>query len=198
MQDHAQDGMKIVRQGAERAIEQIPPEAWPVIDLMFRITIALTIIWILLELIAWWRRRAYNLTIASTARRNKEAQPDFLNVDNKAREKAIERGEDYEEKLEERERQEALEALKAAKEPVTIASRIASVATFLMSVFTLITGFSGAIFGVGRIGGYLEDATTAGKFEYLIQEHPIGCIIVAFVIGYHIWRYFAEKKWEKA
>ena len=46
------------------------------------------LLWLLLSLVAWWRRRAYNLTVASTARRSKKAQPDFLNVDKKARAKA--------------------------------------------------------------------------------------------------------------
>lgn len=178
--------------------EQIPPDAWPMIDMMFRITIGLTIVWVILSLIGWWRRRAYNLTIASTAKKRKKAQPDFLKVDEKARKEAIKAGERHEDSLDDREKEEALAALKAAKGPVAWSERIASAATFLMSIFTLLTGFSGAIFGVKRLDGYLADAGTAGRLEYLLREHTIGCIVVVFVIGYHTWRYFAEKKWKKA
>ena len=198
MKSTAQSTAQAARDGLQQAIDQIPPDAWPFIDLMFRITIALAIIWIVLVLIAWWRRRAYNLTVASTARKSKKAQPDFLSVDKKAREEAIERGERHEKHLEEREREEALAALKAAKEPVTWASRIASAATFLMSLFTLLTGFAGTVLGVGRMEGYLVEAGTDGKIEYLLREHTIGCIVVVLVIAYHIWRYVAEKKWKKA
>ncbi len=198
IQDQAEAGIRAAQEGAQQAIDQIPPEAWPMIDLMFRITIGLAIVWLILSLIGWWRRRAYNLTIASTAKANKKAQPDFLSVDEKARKEAVDRGRGHEETLSKREADEALATLKAAKEPITWASRIASAATFVMSLFTLLTGFSGAIFGVKRLGGYVEDATTSGQIEYVLREHTIGCAVVAFVIGYHIWRFIAEEKWKKA
>ena len=198
IQDQAEESVRAAQQGAQQVIEQIPPDAWPLIDLMFRITMGLALVWLLLSLIGWWRRRAYNLTVASTAKRNKKAQPEFLSVDEKARKEAIDRGRGHEEALAKREADEALATLKAAKEPITWASRMASAATFLMSLFTLLTGFSGAIFGVGRLGGYLEEATTSGRLEYVLREHTIGCAIVAFVIGYHIWRFIAEEKWKKA
>ncbi|MEL7199717.1 MAG: hypothetical protein AAGL10_15510 [Pseudomonadota bacterium] len=198
VQDQAAEGLRIAKDGLQQAVDRIPPDAWPIIDILFRVTIALAILWVVLSLIGWWRRRAYNLTVASTAGRNKKAQPDFLNVDEKARKEQIKAGERHEDVLEDREKEEALAALKAAKEPVTLASRLASAATFVMSLITLLTGFSGAILGIGRIEGQLAQAGTAGKLEYLITEHTIGCIIVAFVIGYKIWRFVAEKKWKKA
>ena len=198
VQDQAAEGLRIAQEGVNQAIDRIPPDAWPFIDLLFRITIALAVLWAVLSLIGWWRRRAYNLTVASTASRNKTAQPDFLNVDEKARKEQIKAGERHEKALEDREKEEALAALKAAKEPVTLASRLASAATFVMSLITLITGFSGAILGVGRIEGQLQAASASGRFQYLIENHAFGCAIVAFVIGYQIWRFIADKKWKKA
>ncbi|MEP3050449.1 MAG: hypothetical protein ABJP48_03460 [Erythrobacter sp.] len=198
VQDQAQGGVRAVQEGAQRVIDQIPPDAWPFIDLMFQITISLTLIWLVLELIGWWRRRAYNLTVAGTASQNKKAQPDFLKVDEKARKEQIARGERHEEMLDAREREEALAALKAAKGPVSIASRIASMATLLMSLFTLLSGLSGAVFSVGRMSSYLEEAGTTGRLEYVLTEHTFGCVVAVFVIGYNIWRYFSEKKWKKA
>lgn len=198
MQDQAAEGLRAAQDGVAQAIDRIPPDAWPFIDILFRIVIALAILWVVLAAIGWWRRRAYNLTVASSAGRNKKAQPEFLGVDEKARKEQIKAGERHEDTLAQREKEEALAALKAAKEPVTLASRLASAATFMMSLITLITGFSGAIFGIGRIEGQLRDAGTAGKLQYLIDNHLIGCIIVAFVIGYKFWRFIAEKKWKKA
>lgn len=199
MQGRAQQSLDQARAGIDNAIEKIPPEAWPAIDLMMNILIGLFIVWIALALVAWWRRRAYNLTIASTARLNRKAQPDFLNVDQKARTKAMERGEAHAKALDEREAaaEDALAALKAAKEPVTIASRIASTATLLMSIFTLLTGLTGAIFNITRVGDYLEQATMGERLSYLVQEHPIGTVVAVFVIGFNVWRYGAEKKWQK-
>ncbi|MEL7190173.1 MAG: hypothetical protein AAGK17_11520, partial [Pseudomonadota bacterium] len=160
VQEQAAEGLRAAQEGVNQAIDRIPPDAWPFIDILFRITIALAVLWVVLSLIGWWRRRAYNLTVASTAGRNKKAQPDFLNIDEKARKEQIKAGERHEDVLEEREKEEALAVLKAAKEPVTLASRLASMATFLMSIITLITGFSGAILGVGRIGDQLKAAGT--------------------------------------
>lgn len=198
MQNQAQNAMRTTEEVARRAIDSIPPDAWPVIDLMMRITIGLAAAWFVLSLIGWWRRRAYNLTIASTASRNKKAKPGFLDVDHKAREGAIARGEAYAEALDEREREEALAALKAAAGPVSLLSKFTRLATLGMSIITLLTGFSGAIFNVTKMGEYVEVATTAGRIQYIIEQHPIGTAVVMFVIGYSIWRYFADKKWEKA
>ncbi len=182
---------------AQDAIDRIPPDAWPIIDQCMRILIAVTIVWLVLAMIAWWRRRAYNLTVAASARRNKKARPDFLKVDKKAREAALARGEAYEEALEQREADEAREMLRAAAGPVGWLEHMARLATLAMSLFTLITGFTGAILNVTRVGEYVDKAGTEGKLEYLITEHPLGCTVAVLVIAYNIWRYFAEKKWKK-
>lgn len=198
MKSTAERGLDTARRTAEAAIDRIPPDAWPWIDLLFNIVIGLFIVWIVLSLVAWWRRRAYNLTIASTAKARKKAQPDFLSVDKKDRERQIARGDAHEEALDERDREEALAALKAAKEPLTIGARIAKMATFLMSIFTLLTGFSGTIISVGRIGDNIEDLTAAGRIQYLIQEHPVGVAVCLFVIGFQVWKYFSDEKWKKS
>ena len=105
-----QSSPDLIPANVQDAIDRIPPEAWPLIDIACKVTVAIALVWIFLALVAWWRRRAYNLTIASTAKRNKDAQPDFLTVDKKAREAAIERGAAHEADLTERERQEAIAA----------------------------------------------------------------------------------------
>src|SRR5690606_13233319 len=121
--------------------------------------------------------------------------PDFLNVDQKARNRAVERGEAHAQVLDQREAaaEDALAALKAAKEPVTIASRLASAATLMMSIFTLLTGLTGAVFNITRMGDYVEQASAGERLIYLVQEHPIGTAVAVFVIGFNVWRYSAEK-----
>jgi hypothetical protein len=182
----------------QNVIEQIPPEQWPLINTLFKITIVLALVWLAVALIAWWRRSAYNLTVAATADRAKQAQPDFLKINKEARAEAIERGEDHEAELAERERREAAAARQAANQPLAATGRLASVATFLMSLFTLLTALSGAALNVGVMGDHVQKLTTAGKLKYLIYEHTLGCAVVAFVIGYHIWKYFHDKKWKGA
>lgn len=198
MQDRAQEALSTAGEVAQQAINAIPPDAWPIIDQMMRILSLVAIAWLALALLAWWRRRAYNLTVASTASRNKAARPGFLEVDQAAREAAIKRGEAHEDMLDERDAQDARAKLKAAAGPVGMLERLARFATLAMSIFTLLAGFGGAIFNVTTMGRYVEEASAAGRIEYIITEHPFGCAVAVFVIGYSIWRYFAEKKWEKA
>lgn len=193
---NAEEVLQATRETAQAAIDRIPPDAWPMIDIAFRITIGVAIAWLLLSIFALWRRRAYNLTVASTTRRNKKAQPGFLKVDEKARAKAVRRGEAHEEVLEDREAEEELAALKAAKGPVTFAKRMASLASLVMSVFTLGSAFMGVILNVGRMGDYLKAGTSEGRIQYLLQEHPIGVAVAVLIIALHIYFYFTKKKWE--
>ncbi|MEP0190003.1 MAG: hypothetical protein ABJP70_06520 [Erythrobacter sp.] len=192
----AEEVLQVTRETAQAAIDRIPPDAWPMIDIAFRITIGLAIIWFVLSIIGWWRRRAYNLTIASTAKRNKKAQPDFLKVDEKARAKAIDRGKAHEEMLDQREAEEELAALKAAKGPVTFAQRMASAASLIMSVFTLGTAISGVVLNIGRMGDILKEGTSVSRIQYVLQEHPIGVAVALLIVAIHIYFYFTKKKWE--
>lgn len=198
MKQQLEQGLDVARNGISDAVDRIPPEAWPVIDQMFRILTILAVVWLLLAVLAWWRRKAYNLTIASTASRRKAAQPDFLGLDKDAREDAIERGEAHDKVLDKRERDDALATLRAAKEPIGLAARLASIATAAMSIITLVTGFMGSIGNVTKMNEYLEDASATERMSFIVQQHPLGCAIAVFAIGYAIWRYFAEKKWKEA
>lgn len=198
MKQQAQQGLDVAREAAEGAIERIPPEAWPMIDLMFKITIGLFVVWIFLALVAWWRRRAYNLTVASTHKRSKAAQPDFLSVNKEAREAAIERGEAHEEALAERDEAEAAAALAAAGKPLGFANRLASIATTAMSIFTLLTAISGAALNVGKMDEQVKELTASGKIEYLLKEHTFGVIVVLLIIAFQVWKFFNKEKWKEA
>lgn len=184
-------------QNVQQVVDRIPPEAWPLIDTLFRITIVIALVWLLLALVAWWRRRAYNLTVASTASRSKKAQPDFLRVDEKARKAAIERGEAHEEVLEEREREEALAALKAAKDPLSFSQRLAGFAAAAMSIFTLSTVIFGAVTNVTRMGEALQAVSSFEKIRIIIVNNWLGTLIALFVIVWHIYKYYADRKWKE-
>jgi hypothetical protein len=179
------------------AIDRIPPEAWPFIDILFRITIALVAVWLVLALVALWRRRAYNLTVASTAGKSRKAQPDFLKVDDDARDDAIRRGERHEKLLDDRDKEEALAALRAAKDPLTLGARLAGWAAAAMSVFTLLTAVVGVVGNVGRMGDMVSQMSSAERLEYLVTTYPISSLVVVLVVIYSVYRYFADRQWKE-
>lgn len=184
-------------QNVQDAIDRIPPDAWPLIDTLFRITVGLAAVWLLLVLVAWWRRRAYNLTVASTARKSRDAQPDFLRVDQKARKAAIARGEAHEEMLDAREREEALAAMRAGKDPLTTGSRLAGLATFAMSLFTLASVIFGAVGNVSKMGEALQSLSSFEKIEKVIADHWFAALVSALVIAWHIYKYVSGRKWKE-
>lgn len=189
-----QSAADVIPANVQDAIDRIPPEAWPLIDITAKVTVAIALVWIFLALVAWWRRRAYNLTIASTAKRNKDAQPDFLTVNKKAREEAIARGAAHEAELTERERLEALAASSGLKK----GSHIARIAALLMSLFTLACSIMGVVGNVGAMEKSVQNLTASGKIQYIIQQHPIATIIIVLVIAYNIYHYVTHRKWEEA
>lgn len=184
----------VIPANVQDAIDRIPPDAWPLINIAAKITVAVALVWIFLALVAWWRRRAYNLTVASTAKRNKAAQPDFLTVNKEAREAAIDRGKAHEAELTERERLEAL----AASSGLAKGSHFARLATLLMSLFTLACSVMGVVGNVGAMEASVQKLNASGKIQYIIQQHPIATIIIVLVIAYNVWHYFSHRKWEQA
>lgn len=184
--------MQNAQQTVQNAIDRIPPDAWPMIDMCFRITTAVALVWLALSLIAWWRRRAYNLTVASTARRSKKAQPDFLNVDRKARAAAINRGATHEAGLDLRDA-----AMGGGTDPVTWGSRIVGLGAFLMSLFTLGAVIVGSIGNVAKMGETLQKASSSEKLLRIVDDHLFGTIVATLVVAWHIYKYFADRKWKE-
>lgn len=176
-------------------LDRIPPDAWPLLDLLFKATIAAAAIWLALSLFVYWRRRAANLTPVTAPSRSKAAQPDFLNVDHAARREAIERGEAFERQLEIREAEERRTAAAAALKPATTGRRLAKIVTFIMSVFTLGTAVVGSIMDVSRMSGHLEQLSAPERLMEIIRAHPIGTAVVVTVIAGTVFKFFYERKW---
>ena len=176
-------------------LDRVPPEAWPLIDRMFQITVAVALIWLALSLFVYWKRKAANLTPVTAPGRNKDAQPDFLNVDHKARKAAIERGESFERELQVREAEEARTAERAALGAATSGRKLAKLASLLMSIFTLGTLIAGSIGNIGRMGEYMQQLSAPERILESIRNHPIGSVALVLVIAAAVYQYFNERKW---
>lgn len=174
-------------------LDKIPPEAWPLIDLLFNLTMAAAGVWMAITVFVVWRRRSSNLTPVNLPSKNRKSQPDFLKVDHKAREAAIKRGEGFEKELERRERDEARRAARHRRSPATIGQRIAGIVTLIMSLFTLASMIYGSIFTVTRMGGMMEEYSTQERIIAVIQAHPIAFVITILVIFARIFTFFMNR-----
>ena len=162
---------------------------------LFQITVAVAALWLALSLFVYWRRRAANLTPVTAPRMSKDAQPEFLKVDHKAREAAIERGEAFENQLEIREAEERRAAEAAVLGPATTGRRLAKFASVLMSLFTLAT----LIAVIGRQcrpdGRIYADAVHSGRLMAVITIIRFGTAVLAVVLVIAIYQYFDQRKW---
>ncbi len=177
--------------GAPTATEIVLPE-WMML-LMYG-AVAFVGIWLVATVFIHMRRRATNLTSAQQAGVKKSASPDFMKVDQKARDAAMKRGEAYDEELVAREKAEAAAAAGAPpkKEPVGIVKMISGIAAFLFSMFTLV----GAIVGTFRtLDGAGMQLSKVDQIGAMISQHPIPSLICLFVIGYTIYIWVSQKKW---
>ena len=179
----------------QNVLDRIPADAWPLVDRLIQITVAVSAIWLALSIFVYWRRRAANLTPVTAPRPNKKAQPDFLNVDHQARREAIARGEAFEEKLQEREAEEARLAALAALGTATSAGRLARLASLVMSVFTLTMMVLGAMMNIGKMGELMQQYSTGEKIAAVVRNHPIGTAVLVLVIFAALFQFFNERRW---
>ncbi len=174
-------------------LDKIPPEAWPLIDLLFNLTMAAAGIWLAITVFVIWRRKSSNLTPVNVPDKNRKAQPDFLKVDKKARQTAINRGESFDKELQRREREEARNKARKNRDPSSIGQRIAGLITLIMSLFTLASMIYGSIFTVTRMGGMMEEYSTQERIVAVIQNHPIAFAITVLVIIARIFTFFTKR-----
>jgi len=178
-------------------LNTIPPEAWPLIELLFNITMATVGIWLAITVFVWWRRSASNLTPVNAAGRNKSAQPDFLKVDDQARAQAEARGEAFDKQLVRQEREAAKAEARGGRERRSASQKIAGLLSFLMSLFTLATMIVGAIWQVSRMGQLMQEYSTFERIVAVVQNHPISFSVAALVIGFHVFRFFTDRQWKE-
>ncbi len=156
------------------------------------VTMVIVAIWVVSSLFVHMRRRASNLTSAHQTGVKKDASPDFLKVDHKARDAAMQRGEAYEETL------TAREAAEAADAPIvkraSMVSRLSGLASLLFSLFSLAGAVSTVMMQVERMTGTIG---RADQLMLVVQKYPIPVAICIFVIGFHIFHYVSGKRWKE-
>ena len=178
---------------------RIPPEAWPLIDTVLRVTAVVAVIWLALTLFVQMRRNASNLTPVNAARKDKSAQPDFLSVDEKAREEALQSGDQFESKLAEKEEAEARAARDLlSRKPASMAERVFRALSFLMSLFSLLTMIFGSIWQIGRMGSLMKEYSTVERLTAVIQNNPISFTVTLLVCVYAVWSFIQSEKGKKA
>lgn len=183
-----------MEQKLQQTLQQIPPEAWPIIELLFNVTMALAGIWLALTVFVVWRRHASNLTPVNATSRNRKAQPDFLKVDQKARAEAIKRGDTHEKALDRRDAEEAKAEARAKtasrREPLTMAQRIAGLVAFVMSAFTLFSIITSSIFTVSKMGDMVGEYSAIDRMISIIVAHPIPVAVCVLVIFARVYTQF--------
>ena len=181
----------------EEALRQVPPEAWPLIDTLFNLTLLFTGLWLAWTLFVMWRRSASNLTAVRGVGANKKATPDFLSVDEKARREALKRGDEFEKDLERRERDEERNLKRAKRRQESMVSRIGRLISLFMALFSVATMISGTIFQVTIMGRYWEQYSAGERLSYVVREHPIGVAVTAAVILYNVINFVVRYRSER-
>jgi hypothetical protein len=146
---------------------QLPPTIAAWTDRILYIFVGLVILWIILKILGYLMRRAYNLTPAATTK-SKNLQPDFLKVDHAQREELIERGKQFDASL---------------APPV---EKAATAARFGVIFTALISFGSAAFFAVGRVEDYdatWRKLTAIDKFGAILKSHPVGFIIAILIVA---------------
>jgi hypothetical protein len=145
---------------------QLPPAIAAWTDRLLYIFLGLILLWIVLKIIGYFMRRAYNLTAAATAR-SKNLKPDFLKVDRAQRQELIDRGKQFD------------LAYEPSVEKVATATRFGVVLTALISFG------SAAFFAFGRveeIDQTWHKLTAAHRFSLILQSHPVGFVIAILIV----------------
>jgi prepilin signal peptidase PulO-like enzyme (type II secretory pathway) len=178
-------------EGAPPATEVVLPD-W--LTYVMWAAVAFAAVWLVSVIFIQMRRRATNLTSAHQAGVKKDATPDFMKVDQKARDAAMQRGQAYETELDTREAAEAARAAgKAAKkQPVNMLKTISGMASFAFSLFTLLGAVLGTFRTMDAAGAQLNKFDQIGA---VAMKNPIPFVICLFVIGYTIFIWVSQKKW---
>lgn len=159
-------------------------------NIVYVTTAVVGAVWIASWLFIAMRRRASNLTSASSAHVQKDAAPDFLKVDHKKREAAIKAGEAYGKELTEREAAEAAGlAGKPAPKEVTLTERFTRIASALLAVFSLAVTIMSALNQAKGLEG------AGNQFADLAAKHPIAMVVAALVIVLQVYMFVTKKKW---
>lgn len=180
-------------------VSRIPPEAWPLIETVLRVSAVISIIWLAIVVFIHLRRNASNLTPVNAARKDEADQPDFLSVDKDARKTALERADAFETDLTAREEAEAKAARDAQTgKSISLAGKVFRVLSFLMSLFSLLTMIFGSVWQLGRMGSLMKEYGTVERIMTVAQNNPLSFTIALLVSVYAIWSFIQQQSAKKA
>lgn len=143
-------------------------------------------VWAVSGVIGYFHRRAYNLTHAESGG-SKNIKPDFLNVDHRKRQSAIERGRAYDAVLDSR------DAPASPAEQLSVWSRIAAVTTALVGLFVTILG---TVTRIGSLQSGVEELSSWDKFSNIVSRNKAGAVIAFAVIAISVSEVY--KKMQKS
>lgn len=164
----------------EWVVEYLPVFLWA--------AAAVGAIWLVLTILDYLNRRAYNLTVSDRGGDPGET-PGFLKVDHEKRAAAQRAGEAFDEKIKARDAAEAAAADAAtsggaARQALSLA-RLGTIALAIISVATA------AIGAIGRIEYYDEAARRLTSWERLteiISTYWLGFVVVAALLAIQIYQ----------
>lgn len=140
-------------------------------------------LWFVTGILGYFHRKSYNLTAAESGG-SKPITPDFLKVDAKKRQEAIDRGAAYDEVLAKREAAaKAAAGGQAAVEKVGAMARAGALTT---ASFTLVAAVVGTLTRVKTLQEGAAQLTTWESLVETVQKYPVGAIIAVLVIGANI------------
>lgn len=133
-------------------------------------------LWFATGILGFLHRRAYNLTKAETG--GSAVTPDFLKVDRKKREAAIERGAAYDQVLDRR----------AAAQAGTVdrVSALARTGALVTATFTLAGAIIGTLTRIDTLQEGVEQLSSWDSFVSIVKQYPAGTMVAVLVIGANI------------
>lgn len=143
--------------------------------------------WFATLIIGYMHRRSYNLTRAESGG-SKAITPDFLKVDEKKRQAAIDRGAAYDKVLEERAAAEraAAAAATAGPSPVSKFEAWSRAGALISASFTLVAAVVGTLTRVDTLQKGVVQLSTGDSLMAIVQDHPVGTLVAVLVIGANI------------
>ncbi len=177
---------------------QIAYETAPWLTLLLWSTLGIAIFWLTLLVFITWRRGVTNLTPVTSPSVRSGAQPGFLEVDRDAHKAALGRADAFDKQLTARDKQESKARAKkikarAGRTPL----RVAGIASLFMSIFSLATLISGAVWQVTWIGTVWNTYTAGERIGEVIRTHPVAFVVCVAVIFYHIISFFVKRRWRE-
>jgi hypothetical protein len=134
-------------------------------------------LWFVTGIIGYMHRRAYNLTSAESG--GSRVTPDFLKVDQKKREAAIERGAAYDKVLDRREAAAAAGTVEKVGTLTRAGATLAASATLVAAVVTALTRVESMQTGVEQLSSW-------DSLVGLARQYPAGVTVAVLVIGTNI------------